>query len=155
MDSAQKTRRERMQKYNRRYSRFDHKENTCFYCGVPHPSEHDHQPPISMVSEFEDLVLEREEYVIVKCCSECNKIASTELHESLFQRKEFIEKKLAEKRRKKLSIQHWNIEEIEELGYNLRNLVADEIAIFENYEARIQYKTGVYRYSDFLDERGF
>ena len=139
--------------YEHLYRKFYHSNESkwiCFYCGEP-GNELDHQPPITRIDDYRALYLERQHYVKVISCRECNAIAADILHETLLERKEYIANRLWERYRSILKTPHWRKEELAELSGRLRQSVAASASRADLAMARIEYTDGTQAYWDFWD----
>jgi hypothetical protein len=65
----------------------------CFYCAAPF-SEWDHCPPLSWMDTINH---QKYKKVLLKCCSECNKLLSDKPLFTAWERVDFIENKLNDK----------------------------------------------------------
>lgn len=119
--------------------------NECFYCG-DRAETWDHQPPISRVDDYRALNFEREIFIKVPCCKECNSLAGDTLTSSLIERDTLIKTKIFERYHKILSTPRWDEEELDELGPVLRQSV-EEIQLRRiDIDRRLDYRDGVYTY---------
>ncbi len=98
--------------------------NTCVYCGQVADTI-DHVLPVSVCHYMNwDSIyvwrLFRFGLYKVKCCGECNRIASDKPFTSIKDKRDYIQKKLRKKYAKWLRHVEWTDEEKETLGYSLK-----------------------------------
>lgn len=127
-------------KYNHRYKLFCPDKRSryiCFYCGLPAPTV-DHVPPLNKVA---DLLMEYEslKYIKVPACQECNGIASDFPHIDIYERQEYIKKKLKKKYQKYIKSMDWEEDEIEQLGYRMKQQVIASMSIKYLVAYRLTY----------------
>jgi hypothetical protein len=95
----------------------------CAYCGQT-ATERDHVLPRSA-----DVPKSHLRRLTVVCCSECNQLAANFIHDSVRERREFVQTRLSIKYRKLLDSPDWTEVELCELGPDLRqNILAHERA---------------------------
>lgn len=143
-------REECLKKWNDLYSRFYHEPDarfTCFYCGEP-ANTFDHQPPITRVPDFRSSSLDRERYVKVPACRQCNALASDELTESLWDRFDLVKSRLEKKYKKLLRCEGWTNAELQMLGPNLKGMVSSGSALASEIRRRLDYHKGIQTYID-------
>jgi len=114
----------------------------CMYCGQPADTL-DHVPPVSRISDYEALRLDRERYFLVRSCADCNVVLGNSLQETILQRAEYLKDRLEQKHRNKLKAQEWDEEELQELGPRLRSSVRAQIRTATRIRARIDYYAGI------------
>jgi hypothetical protein len=112
------------------------------YCGQPADTL-DHVPPVSRISDYEALRLDRERYFLVRSCADCNVVLGNSLQETILQRAEYLKDRLEQKHRNKLKAQEWDEEELQELGPRLRSSVRAQIRTATRIRARIDYYAGI------------
>lgn len=109
----------------------------CFYCGLPAGTV-DHVPPLNRVTELK-LIQNEIRYLKVPSCSECNLLATDELHDDIFIRQEFVKNKIKNKYKKYLKYPDWNDDEIHSLGYRMKQSVVALMELKYLIVYRLQY----------------
>jgi len=85
----------------------------CYYCGDTAEVK-DHYPPLSTADCFS--VEDDIDWLLVPSCSECNLLAGSEPHNTLEERREYIQEKLKSRYKKELRLgEHWYDAELEEV----------------------------------------
>jgi hypothetical protein len=112
---------------------------TCFYCGLP-ASTIDHVIPISYIEQILDIdgAIPRPLYK-VSACTECNCLSSSNVFNSIDDKKAFVKRRLKRRYAKYLNMPHWDQSEINKLGYNLKSNVLNANKIKEQTQKRLQY----------------
>ena len=122
------------------YCPLDDLRYICFYCGLPAGTV-DHVPPLNRVTELK--VSQHEvRYLKVPSCSECNLLATDELHDDIFIRQEFVKNKIKNKYKKYLRYPDWDDDEIDALGYRLKQSVMALMELKYLIVYRLQYGLG-------------
>jgi len=82
----------------------------------------DHVIPRSVLQTLADTGIEinKSRIKIVPCCHECNCLLGASFQETIAERKKYLKQRLRHKYRAILKIPHWTEEEINELGYVLK-----------------------------------
>lgn len=115
------------------YRKYD--TDACFYCG-DEGSSWDHAWPASG-----DKALAPEEMmVMVRCCVECNGIASNRCFMTLAEKRAFIQGHLERKYKKILAMPNWSGEEISELGRGLQDQVHAGLRLKYAIQNRVRYQ---------------
>lgn len=118
--SASTNRRFLIKAYNHLYITFKTEFKGCVYCGGSIQCL-DHAPPISLCPDIDiDKYLSTGgEFRLYDSCKECNSLLGTFEYCDLYLRLDHLLNKYIKKIDK---IEHWDLSEIEELGYSLQNL---------------------------------
>ena len=117
--------------------------NTCVYCGQPKDC-FDHVFPLSRAAQINLQNAGARKQIkfglyIVPCCNSCNLIAGNAPFCKIIDKRNYIQKKLYKKYKKKLRTVMWDEDEINELGKNLR---AEVLKMLNNryvLEKRVYY----------------
>lgn len=135
-----------MARYNGLYKKFIVRSldnyAICFYCGELATSM-DHQPPISRVEDYRAFGLCTEVFVLVSCCNECNYLGANHLHSDIVTRAEFINTKLRNKYKRKISIPDWTPEELSHMGPVMLNEIQTAIRLKIRIEDRLNFTGGI------------
>ena len=104
--------------YNSLYSTHfseDAKRNCCFYCGDVAGTV-DHVPPLSWVESKTTKEWKKSKipFVRIQCCVECNRMLGSKPLFTVYERVEFLEKKLLDQYEKRSTL--WSKEEIAEMS---------------------------------------
>jgi hypothetical protein len=134
------TYRARRKALHSKYSLWPDSGEGCVYCGVP-ADTYDHVPPLSKVhalgpEHFEKLSVR---FWIVPACRECNILLNKVDGDTVGKRKARIKVILRKRYAKYLNCGHWTREDIEELGYNLRQMIESGANIKEWVERRLKW----------------
>lgn len=113
----------------------------CVYCGQPADTL-DHCPPLSRIDDYESLGLQRELYLTIASCNQCNRMASDSLQDNIFERIDHVKDRLSKKLKRHLKRVEWDDEEIEELGPNLTSAVLAHNKNTELAISRLEYYRG-------------
>ena len=117
----------------------DSDEQKCFYCGLD-ATTIDHQPPISVIGSFIDNN-EIFEALKIPCCLECNSLLHSTPTKTLYERLDLLKTKLRNKYKEEVKMCGvWDEEEIEDMGFSLKNMVKASIEIGIEAENRILYR---------------
>jgi hypothetical protein len=121
-------------KYDRHYTAEGY---YCFYCGDPADGL-DHVPSLSSIDTMDYLYRKRNQIpaVTVACCSQCNGAMSSERLDTVAERLIYLEsfyQKVFEKQNKT-----WSEEEIEELGFSLKNSIRSSQERLQRYVHKIR-----------------
>jgi 5-methylcytosine-specific restriction endonuclease McrA len=127
----------------------------CVYCGDP-ADEIDHQPPITRVPDYRTFGLERELYITVPCCRECNILLSDALTIDLLEREVILKNKLAKKYRRVLKGRTWTEQEIRDAEFKgtLKKFVGGHARRRDRIEVRLDYEEGIGAFLRWLREEG-
>ena len=112
----------------------------CVYCGDPADTI-DHVPPLSRVDDYRSLRLEKETYLLVRSCRECNAVLGESLQTSVLERYELAKEKIALKAKPSKAM--WTEEDMAELGPNMRRYVSSETKKRERNFERLMYVGGL------------
>lgn len=128
--------------YKKKYPKIEQKkarngEYPCFYCGIKSQSI-DHFIPQSFIDnirlfldisdtddDIKNKICARQE--LIPSCLECNHIAHDGVFNTPNQKKEYIKAKLMKRYQGILQLPHWETEELDELGYILKNSVINAV----------------------------
>lgn len=96
-------------------------DETCYYCGMS-ANAYDHVIPRSVLRMLDetDIEIPKNRIKRVPCCHECNCLLGASYQETIAERKKYLKLRLKNKYRALLKIPQWSEEEINELGYTLR-----------------------------------
>ena len=114
----------------------------CFYCGAQADTL-DHVPPVSRVSDYQALGLEREQYWKVPCCRECNSLLSDSLQETLIEREAYLKWTLEKRYWKKIDMPYWRKSEINKLGRMMKSYIKKCMREKKEIEERLEYGVGI------------
>lgn len=125
---------------------------TCFYCGQPADTV-DHVPPLSRVNDYRSLKLEREIYVKVACCGECNTLLGNSLQESIVEREDHLKELLADKYKRLTKCLNWTKEALDEaeMTGSLRRYCKQEHEKKQWIIGRLRYYNGVRAFLEKFD----
>ncbi|MFS7251304.1 hypothetical protein AB6869_09675 [Rahnella rivi] len=113
--------------------------NTCFYCGCV-ATVYDLSPPLKY-AEFFFKTREDADFYKVPACGECGEFLKNDKSGLLGQRMDRIKKILSEKYKKALRIyEMWNVDEVDELDYQLKHSVKAGLILGEESYRRCKYK---------------
>lgn len=114
----------------------------CTYCGLPADTM-DHVIPRSFRPTAEALggwkVLFPGVPDVVPACNECNRLASDKVFESLEEKRDFIQGRLAHRYRRVLGMPVWSAEELAELRGFLRKALEADQALAEQVRLRLDW----------------
>jgi hypothetical protein len=133
------------QAYRNRFdygSKFIDNDGICVYCGQRATSL-DHFVPLSVLYMANDLGGINAERVTLECCHECNGIAGSHVFKTVAQKRVYIQENLREKYSTLLETPQWSGEELEELGYNLRQFVVSSMQSRDWIERRLQWRNSM------------
>ena len=114
-------------------------DGICVYCGMPAWTT-DHFLPLSVVSALDGIVIRPNGRVLVPACGHCNSVARDALFKTVAAKRRYIQKRLAEKNAKLLSLPTWTDEQLKELGPNLRAKIKADINRRRVIEDRIAWR---------------
>ena len=120
-------------------------QNICFYCGAKADSI-DHVISYSRLRKLialEDKALTQKiisrRALKVWACRECNCLLRDSTQESLSERKVYLKKKLRRRYKHILELPHWEPDEIEELGYNMKVYVTNSQKFKDYIKLRVAH----------------
>jgi hypothetical protein len=96
----------------------------CAYCGIE-SSEREHVIPLTYLGQKRGYDDKRQ--WIVDSCSDCNNLAGKSVFFSIPEKAKFIKERLEIKHKKIIQTPQWNAEELEEMGYTLREMIFGNI----------------------------
>lgn len=121
-------------------------KNICFYCGS-HADSIDHVIPQATIRQLVALQdgqitkdMLRNRALKVWACRECNSLAGCSLQDSLAARKAYVRASLIRKYRHIIELPVWQLADLDELGYCLRNHVENAAKFKEFIIQRISWK---------------
>jgi hypothetical protein len=118
----------------------------CVYCGVLADSI-DHVVPRHLLGRAEaaglDLsrLMRMKDWTVSACC-ECNSILGGRIFRSMAERRKAAQDGLRKKYRSALSTPDWSEDELDTLGYRMRQKVVSAIALRDNVRQRIAWRGG-------------
>lgn len=113
--------------------------NKCAYCGV-YADSRDHIIPISFFSigRPSNYASHYKVNNIVKCCNECNTLASNTVFNTFLEKKEYLLDRVGDRYYSLLNSPDWKQEEIDELAGTLKKTVENSRAAKEFIKYRIE-----------------
>ena len=135
---ATKRRKQLMQTHGHKYKRHFLTEGYyCFYCGDPAQAL-DHVPPLSMmeVLDRDKIKKDRIPRALVPCCTECNTALGDRQLINVFDRLLYLESYYDAFFKQQRAM--WSDEEIDELGYSLREFVRHKQDRLDRYVDKIR-----------------
>lgn len=124
----------------------------CIYCGLP-ADTYDHVPPISRVEDYRAYYLEREEYLKICSCRQCNNYLGDTIQPSVLDRLDALKIILEKKLSKYLRMGDWTEEELSNLNGRLKQTVEDGIRLRDAAEYRLDYYKGQQIIMDWLEDK--
>ena len=121
----------------------------CSYCGDPADSL-DHFIPHIRNRTHSLKSFKRSE--VIPSCRECNTLLGEKLFESIGGRAGYLHTKYQTRYSKIISMPEWGNEELEELGYNLRSMVEQEIKTKKDVLRRVEHCLYISRLSPSSEE---
>ena len=122
----------------------------CFYCGEVADTI-DHCPPISKIDAYRMIGLEREEYLRVKCCRECNALLGDSLQDDILDRERHLKGRMERKYRRHLSFGDWTPEELAGVGSSLRKMLRGSSKLRRVIEDRLDFSRGIDAWLDSIE----
>ena len=120
-------------------------KNVCYYCGQSADSI-DHVIPQYLLRQLvalgdmeitKDIL--RQRALKVWACRECNCLLGSSFQDSLVERKQFVKEKLKKKYRKVIELPKWDDDELNEMGYFLRQYIENAARLKEFIVQRINW----------------
>ena len=111
----------------------------CIYCGQPANSV-DHFIPSSFLEDISDLEVDVPHQELLPACLECNSIKRDRVFDTIREARRHIHARLREKYHKFLEIPDWSEDELEELGYSLRQAVRRSLLERDRILARLAWR---------------
>lgn len=103
------------------YYEFCGPRHVCAYCGEPADNV-DHTIPRALVAE-KPVISRCIKLMKVSSCGECNRFASNTVHETFFERRMCIARKITKKYSFLLKYPPWSKEEIDEMGRGIKSMI--------------------------------
>jgi hypothetical protein len=142
-------RKELIDRYNHLYDVLSVMDNPflCLYCGEPAECR-DHVPPLSRIEAYRRFNLEREVYVKVWCCTECNRLLSDSLQIDLIERIDNLKQLLRLKYKTEGITKLWTKTEIKEaqLTGRLKKYIQGRSALEKLAVNRVEFGLGYHTY---------
>ena len=120
-------------------------QNICYYCGR-YADSIDHVIPQSTLRQLVCLedkeitkAILRKRALKVWACRECNHLLGSSLQDSLIERKQFLKEKLRKRYKRIIALPKWEIDELEDMGYVLRNYIENSARLKEFIVQRINW----------------
>jgi ribosomal protein L37AE/L43A len=120
-------------------------QNICYYCGQPADSI-DHVIPQAMLRQLVCLedgeitkAILRKRALKVWACRECNSLLSSSYQDSLVERKQFLKEKLKKKYKRIIALPKWDEDDLNEMGYVLRQYIENAARLKEFIVQRIAW----------------
>jgi hypothetical protein len=107
----------------------------CSYCAEISDT-FDHVPPVSFAG-WDKANAPMNKKVGVPACKECNTLLSNRLLMTVGERASYLARKYGKRYKKVLAFEDWDQEELEELGYNLKQSILASLVIKHSVALRI------------------
>lgn len=114
----------------------------CLYCGDP-ADKVAHVPALNQIRRYRALGLKRETYLLIKCCSQCEKLLGNDVFPGIAERVNALKFRLTRWACKSNSFGRWTQEEIDQLGDSLRSQIAAQMRQDAALQRRIDYRAGL------------
>jgi len=116
------------------------KGGKCYYCGDLADTK-DHVPPVSAAYSFgADYFTEKKIPLLkVPACRSCNLLLGSLPYWTLGSRVKYLYERIQKKYHKILASEEWDDEELEELGYNLKNYIETHQNFHSWLERRLEF----------------
>lgn len=105
----------------------------CIYCGDYYQCR-DHVIPVSYNQVYRDY----KHGATVYCCNECNSLLSNKAYFTIQDRASYLLEAYRKKRWKEITFPEWRINEVKELGYNLRTMVERSLKLKSLYLSKLE-----------------
>ena len=109
----------------------------CVYCGE-RPRDLDHFVPISRAAELTEAGIEFTK-LVVPACNECNLLASDKIFQTLKDKRQFIQAKLAKRYKSLLDSPEWTDRELDQLGFYLKERIVNDLVRKRVIQRRIAW----------------
>lgn len=108
----------------------------CVYCGND-AEVSDHFMPVSVAARYE---VDPKLKLLVPACAECNGIAHAKIFFTIGAKRRHIQARLREIYSKELAMPEWDREDLEELGWTLRQMVIKRLRTKERTLLRVKWR---------------
>ena len=124
-------------------------QGRCIYCGDAATSE-DHVPALQWIYALgtDYFNSKKIQPLKVPSCSRCNAWLGTKPYHTIRQRKGYVASKLRSVSEKILASPKWELDEIEEMGYNLRAILSDAEAVKLYLARRISWAETIFQWDE-------
>jgi 5-methylcytosine-specific restriction endonuclease McrA len=119
----------------------------CTYCGLPADTE-DHIVPMSLLARIEglstdvraEILAELPMLIRVYACRQCNSVLGNRVYRGIVDRRDAVKDYLRRKHKRLLKSPDWTDEEIDQLGYTLRDHVKNRMELKKVVKARLSWR---------------
>lgn len=118
-------------------SKFIDNNGVCVYCGN-RANTLDHFVPLAVLYMMGEIG--GGERVTLECCSECNKIAGSHVFKTVAEKRAYIHGNLKERYHVLLKTPEWSEDELDEMGYNLRHYITENLQCQEWIRDRLKWR---------------
>lgn len=109
---------------------------TCAYCGA-YADTVDHVVPVSVAAYA---YISRSKRIKVSCCRECNSIGGNMYFRSIGAKRRYIQEQLKRRYSKYLNLPNWTEQQLEQLGWTMRQSIEQAIRLRELIKERINWR---------------